>query len=71
MSEVKTEKAVPEIEYFFDVPYKVYCGKCGRLIITGGANVPRKARPQMEACRWCGTPIDWEGVEDEWTRSRS
>ena len=29
-----TEKAKPELEYFFGVPMKIYCGKCGRLMFT-------------------------------------
>ena len=56
-----TEKARPEFEYFFGVPMKIYCGKCGRLMFTS----TRAASVEMflehnDRCPWCKCEIDKE-----------
>ena len=57
---------VPEIEYFFDVPYKFYCGRCKRLmfILRKGYNVD-DVKHEYENCPWCGSRINWGGVQDD------
>ena len=57
---------VPEIEYFFDVPYKFYCGRCKRLmfILRKGYNVD-DVKQEYENCPWCGSRINWGGVQDD------
>ena len=46
----------PRLEWFFETPYSAYCGKCGRMIVTGGV------KPiNLLTCPWCDTPIDWTG----------
>ena len=56
----------PEIEYFFDVPYKVFCGRCHRLmfILRRGFKID-DVRYEYENCPWCGTRIDWEVQTDD------
>ena len=57
---------VPEIEYFFDVPYKFYCGRCKRLmfILRKGYSVD-DVKQEYENCPWCGSRINWGGVQDD------
>lgn len=56
---------VPEVEYFFDVPYKAYCGNCKRLmfILRRGANI-EDVRDHYLFCPWCGQGVDWEGLKN-------
>lgn len=50
----------PDCEYFYDVPYKVFCGACGRLIAIGGKNYPINViKKHVTACPFCGTAVDW------------
>lgn len=57
---------VPEIEYFFDVPYKFFCGRCKRLmfILRKGYNVD-DVKSEYANCPWCGSRINWGGVQDD------
>lgn len=57
---------VPEVEYFFDVPYKFFCGRCKRLmfILRKGYNVD-DVKKEYENCPWCGSRINWGGVQDD------
>lgn len=47
-----------EYEWFFGMAYKGFCGKCGRILFTGGAFA--QARSQIKKCPHCGAVIDWE-----------
>ncbi len=61
MSEVKTIKPdyeVPDIEMFLGKPYKAFCGRCGRIIATGGIYESTKER--IEECPHCGCRVMWE-----------
>ena len=58
------EKAKPDIEYFFGVPLKVYCGKCERLMFMSTFG-ERAASVEMflehnDRCPWCGCGIEIE-----------
>lgn len=57
---------VPEVEYFFDVPYKFFCGRCKRLmfILRKGYNVD-DVKKEYENCPWCGFRINWEGLQND------
>lgn len=48
----------PEVEYFFGVPYKCYCGKCGRILTTGAVAIGQMKNWMERACPWCGVAID-------------
>ena len=59
--EEKTEKAKPEIERFYNIPYRVFCGKCGRLIATAGKYwLFEDIRENSKSCQHCGTEVDWD-----------
>lgn len=54
------EKAKPDYEMFFGIPYKAFCGKCGRILFTGGRyNSISYAEERMKECPHCGCRIDW------------
>lgn len=54
------EKVRPDYEMFFGVPYKAFCGKCGRIIFTGGRYYAiSEAEKRMTNCPHCGCGIDW------------
>ena len=54
------ENIKPDIEYFFNEPFKGFCGHCNRILYTGGtkANIPNVIE-QLHECPYCQTPIDW------------
>lgn len=50
----------PDCEYFYDVPYKFFCGECGRLIAICGKNLAINViKKHVTACPFCGTAVDW------------
>ena len=54
------EKVKPDFEMFFGIPYKVFCGKCERLIATAGKYWPiDQIREEIKECKYCGTEVDW------------
>lgn len=57
---------VPEVEYYCDVPYKFFCGRCKRLmfILRKAYNVD-DVKKEYENCPWCGSRINWGGVQDD------
>ena len=59
------EKYKPDYEMFFGYPYKVYCGKCQRLIATLGKYfLLDDLKKNVDVCRHCGAVIDWGGDTD-------
>lgn len=59
------EKYKPDYEMFFGHPYKVYCGKCERLIATLGRYfLLDDLKKEVDVCRHCGAVIDWGGEEN-------
>lgn len=55
------DKVVPEYEMFYGIPYKAYCGKCGRLLYTGGRyNAIKFARDRIKKCPDCESEVDWD-----------
>ena len=52
-------KAKPYIEFFFDHPYKGFCGACGRIIFTGNNGSLEDVAKEIHVCRWCGCEVDW------------
>ena len=57
-------KAVPDIEYFYGMPYKYFCGKCGRCIMITGDGIAA-VKAVVKKCRWCGTEVNWEDVKQD------
>ena len=61
MSEVrdlKPDYEVPDIEMFFGKPYKAFCGRCGRIIATGG--IYEETKKRIEKCPHCGCSVNWQ-----------
>ena len=58
------ERAKPDIETFFGVPIKVFCGACGRIMFTiHGDGWFEEIQKAEKTCWHCGTEIDWEPKE--------
>lgn len=50
----------PDYEMFYGIPYKAFCGKCGKIIFTGGRyNTISMAEEKVIECPHCGCRIDW------------
>jgi hypothetical protein len=59
-------KAKPEIITFFNIPYEIYCGACGRRIATAGKYyLFEDIKQNKKACQWCGTEVDWNEQSKE------
>lgn len=50
------EKETPTFYYFMGVLWRGYCGACGRMLFTGGANASA-LRKQLKVCPWCDIPV--------------
>jgi len=51
-------KEKPELEYFFNVLYKGFCGHCGRILFTGGDLVDN-LKKTITSCKYCNYQVDW------------
>ena len=61
MNNTNQEPAAPDLEYFFGVLYKVYCGSCERLMYIAGKGFTKaKIMDDCKACKWCGRSVKWE-----------
>ena len=58
------DMAVPDLEMFFGVIYKAFCGKCGRMLFTGGSfRTEAAAAEQVWKCQHCGCKVKWEATK--------
>ena len=46
----------PEFEYFLGVLWTGFCGRCGRMLFTGGAT-KEQLKKSLRECRYCKTPV--------------
>lgn len=61
---VNEKKAKPDIERWYGFMWKGFCGECGRIMWCDAAVKDSSSlRKLVTKCRWCGTPVDWEGIE--------
>ena len=62
MSERVDEKqsAKPDIEYFYNIPVKGFCGSCGRcLFLVKRGQTKEDLMKLVKACKYCGRVVDW------------
>ena len=55
----------PEYEMYYDVKYKAYCGRCHRILLTGGITpkILQQAKEKIQNCPHCGKKVDWDEEE--------
>jgi len=62
MSEATKDKtsAKPDIEYFYGVPVKGFCGSCGRcLFLVKKGQTKEDLMKLVTECKYCGSEVDW------------
>ena len=59
--EEKKASAKPDIEYFYGLPIKGFCGACGRcLFLTKRDQTKEDLEKLVTSCKYCGCGVDWE-----------
>ena len=53
--------AKPDIEYFFGIPVKGFCGSCGRcLFLVKRGQTKEDLMKLVTDCKYCGCGVNWD-----------